>query len=135
MRLFAAHRTADLVADLASLRPRPGAVVGYHTRTELRELGRRAEFLDSQIVCLDALIVPLVTGHALGLLALHGVGPDTAALFFGRRRGPPRTVWVLKPPGPTWRRRPDPGLLRRDQTAPPQPCRTTGRTATPCGAS
>ena len=42
---FAAHATADLVADLASLRPRPGAVVGYHTRIALRELGRRAEFL------------------------------------------------------------------------------------------
>jgi transposase len=25
--------------------------------------------------------VPLVTGHAPGLLALHGVGPDTAALL------------------------------------------------------
>ena len=78
---FAAHATADLVTDLASLRPRPGAVVGYHTRIALRELGRRAEFLDSQIVCLDALIMPLVTGHAPGLLALHGVGPDTAALL------------------------------------------------------
>ena len=78
---FAAHATADLVAELASLRPRPGAVVGYHTRIALRELGRRAEFLDGQIERLDELIVPLVTGHAPGLLALHGVGPDTAALL------------------------------------------------------
>ena len=78
---FAAHATADLVTDLASLRPRPGAVVGYHTRIALRELGGRAEFLDGQIVSLDALIVPLVTGHAPGLIALHGVGPDTAALL------------------------------------------------------
>ena len=78
---FAAHATADLVTELASLRPRPGAVVGYHTRIALRELGRRAEFLDSQIACLDALIVPLVTGHAPSLLALHGVGSDTAALL------------------------------------------------------
>src|ERR1700733_11693237 len=78
---FAAHATADLVAGLASLRPRPGAVVGYHTRIALRELGRRAEFLDSQIVSLDALIVPLVTGHAPGLIVLHGVGADPAALL------------------------------------------------------
>ena len=78
---FTAHTTADLVTDLASLRPRPGAVVGYHTRIALRELGRRAEFLDNQITCLDALIVPLVTGHAPGLIALHGVGSDTAALL------------------------------------------------------
>ena len=41
---FAAHATADLVTSLASLRPRPGAIVGYHTRIALRELGRRAEF-------------------------------------------------------------------------------------------
>ena len=78
---FAAHATANLVTDLASLRPRPGAVVGYHTRIALRELGRRAEFLDSQIACLDALIVPLVTGHAPGLLARYGIGADTAALL------------------------------------------------------
>jgi hypothetical protein len=78
---FAAHGTADLVTDLSSLRPRPGAVVGYHTRIALRELGRRAEFPDGQIACLDALIMPLVTGHAPGLLALHGAGTDTAALL------------------------------------------------------
>jgi transposase len=78
---FAAHATADLVTSLASLRPRPGAVVGCHTRIALRELGRRAEFPGGQIASLDALIVPLVTGHAPGLLALHGVGPDTAALL------------------------------------------------------
>jgi transposase len=76
---FAAHATADLVTDLAALRPRPGAVVGYHTRIALRELGRRAEFPDSQIVSLDTLIGPLITGHTPGLLALHGVGADTAA--------------------------------------------------------
>ena len=78
---FTAHATADLVTDLAALRPRPGAVVGYHTRIALRELGRRAEFLDSQIERLDDLIGPLVPGHAPGLLALHGVGFDTAAIL------------------------------------------------------
>ena len=34
---FAAHATADLVSDLASLRPRPGAVVGYHTTNRRRK--------------------------------------------------------------------------------------------------
>ena len=33
---FTRHATADLVAELAALRPRPGAVVGYHTRIALR---------------------------------------------------------------------------------------------------
>jgi transposase len=78
---FARHTPAALVAELAALRPRPGDIVGYATRVALRELGRRAQFLDSQLSRLDELIVPLVTAHAPGLLALHGVGPDTAALL------------------------------------------------------
>jgi transposase len=78
---FARHTVAALVAQTATLRPRPGDVVGYATRVALRELGRRAEFLASQLGRLDELIVPLVAGHAPGLLALYGIGPDTAALL------------------------------------------------------
>ena len=78
---FARHTAAALVAGIASLRPRPGDVPGYATRVALRELGRRAEFLDAQLRRLDELVVPLVTGRAPGLLALYGVGPDTAALL------------------------------------------------------
>src|SRR5256886_1684092 len=78
---FAKHTVTPLVAETASLRPRPGDVVGYATRIALRELGRRAVFLDGQLERLDELIVPLVTARAPGLLALHGVGPDTAALL------------------------------------------------------
>jgi transposase len=78
---FAGHAAARLAAGLAALRPRPGEVPGYATRVALRELGRRAEFLDAQIARLDELIVPLVAARAPGLLALHGVGPGTAALL------------------------------------------------------
>jgi transposase len=78
---FTRHTPAALVADLASLRPRAGDVPGYATRIALRELARRAEFLDAQLERLDALIVPLVTTHAPGLLAVYGVGPDTAAML------------------------------------------------------
>jgi transposase len=78
---FTGPAPAALVAGLASLRPRPGGTVGYATRIALRELGRRAEFLDGQIGRLDELIVPLVTARAPGLLAVYGVGPDTAALL------------------------------------------------------
>jgi transposase len=78
---FARHTAAGLVSGLASLRPRPGDVVGYATRIALGELGRRAEFLDAQLERLDELIAPLVAARAPGLLALHGVGPDTAALL------------------------------------------------------
>jgi transposase len=78
---FAKHTAAGLVAELAALRPRPGAVVGYATRIALRELGRRVQVLDGQLERLDELIVPLVTGRAPGLLTLYGVGPDIAAML------------------------------------------------------
>jgi transposase len=64
---FARHTVAALVAELAALRPRPGDVPGYATRIALRELGRRAQFLDAQIRHLDELIVPLVTARAPSL--------------------------------------------------------------------
>src|SRR5262249_59688758 len=60
---------------------RPGEVPGYTTRVALRELGRRAQFLNAQIEHLDELIVPLVTARAPGLLALYGIGTHTAALL------------------------------------------------------
>jgi transposase len=78
---FAGHSPAALAAAIAALRPRPGDVPGYATRIALRELGRRVQFLDTQLARLDELIIPLVTARAPGLLALHGVGPDTAALL------------------------------------------------------
>ena len=78
---FARHTVAALVAELAALRPRRGDVPGYATRIALRELGRRAQFLDAQLERLDELIVPLAGARAPSLLALHGIGPDTAALL------------------------------------------------------
>ncbi len=78
---FARHTPAQLVAGLAAMRPRPGDVPGYTTRIALRELGRPAQFPGTRIGHLDELIVPLVTARAPGLLALHGIGPDTAALL------------------------------------------------------
>jgi transposase len=78
---FAGHTAPALAGAIAALRPRPGDVPGYATRVALRELGRRVRFLDAQLERLDELIVPLVTARAPGLLSLHGVGPDTAALL------------------------------------------------------
>jgi len=78
---FTSHGPAELIAALAALRPRPGSMVRYHTLLSLRELGRRAQFLDGQLEQLDGLIIPLVTGRAPGLLTLYGVGPDTAAML------------------------------------------------------
>ena len=78
---FTGHTAAALVAELASLRPRPGSTVGYATRIALRELGRRAEFPGGQLERLDELIGPLVAARAPGLLAVFGIGAHTAALL------------------------------------------------------
>src|SRR5262249_41651295 len=61
---FARQGPADLVAELATLRPRTGSMIRYHTFLALRELGRRAQYLDDQLTRLDQLIVPLVTARA-----------------------------------------------------------------------
>jgi transposase len=78
---FTGQTPAELVAGLAALRPRPGSMVRYHTLLSLRELGRRAQYLDDQLARLDQLISPLVTARAPGLLSLFGIGPDTAAML------------------------------------------------------
>jgi NAD(P)-dependent dehydrogenase (short-subunit alcohol dehydrogenase family) len=56
---FARQSPAALVTGIARLRPRPGDVAGHAVRIALRELGRRAQFLDGQLACLDERIVPL----------------------------------------------------------------------------
>jgi transposase len=55
---FTGQAPAELVAELAALRPRPGSIVRYHTLLSLRELGRRAHYLDEQLARLDELIIP-----------------------------------------------------------------------------
>jgi transposase len=131
---FARHTPGQLVAELAALRPRPGDVPGYATRIALRELGRRARFLDAQIGHLDELIVPLATARAPGLLALYGAGPDTATLLLiaagdhpGRLRS--EAAWAhlcATAPIPA-----SSGKVTRWRLT----AAATGRPATPCGGS
>jgi transposase len=66
----------------ACLRLRPGTALhdpAAATRHALRALARRHRQLTDEITDLNAQIEPLVTRAAPGLLALHGVGPETAA--------------------------------------------------------
>jgi transposase len=73
---------AQVAIEAASLRPRPGTdPVTFATKTSLRILGRRVLALDGELVELDALLTVLVTATAPQLLALHGIGVDTAALL------------------------------------------------------
>src|SRR5205807_504890 len=78
---FAHHTTISLVKEAAVMRPRAGDAVGFATRIALRELGRRADYLADEIDRVDALIAPLLIARAPGLLALPGVGRDTAAIL------------------------------------------------------
>ena len=121
---FARRSTAQLVEAIAALRPRPGDVPGYATRVALRELGRRTQFLDAQINRLDELIGPLVTARAPGLLSLHGVGPDTAALLLVAAGDHPGAAAKRKLVGAPVRRRADPCLFGEDRRpVPAQPRR------------
>jgi transposase len=71
---------AQLSAEAAGLRPRAGAdVVLYATKVSLQSLGRRVLALEDELVHLDELLSELVSAAAPQLLAVHGVGVDTAA--------------------------------------------------------
>ena len=120
---FTRHTPAALVAGIASLRPRRGDVVGHAVRVALRELGRRAQFLDGQLERLDQLIVPLVTARAPGLLALYGIGPHTAALLLIAAGDHPGRLRVRGRLGAPVRRRPDPRIIGESHPSPAQPRR------------
>ena len=70
----------DLAATAASLRPRSATdQVTFATKTALCLLGRRVLALDAEKEQLDDLLAKLVEKTAPELLALFGVGVDTAA--------------------------------------------------------
>jgi transposase len=120
---FARHKPAALITGLAALRPRPGDVAGHATRIALRELGRRAQFLDGQLVRLDELIIPLVTARAPGLLDVYGLGPRTAALLLIAAGDHPGTAAQRGGLGAPVRCRPDPRIIRESHPSPAQPRR------------
>jgi transposase len=69
-----------LVAEGAKFRPtRSADPVTAATKASLSSLAHRVQALDREIAELDAMIDPLVAATAPDLLALFGVGPDTAA--------------------------------------------------------
>lgn len=74
-------RTA-IVGEAASLRPRAdGDAVLFATKTAMRMLGRRVLALDEEKAELDKLMGDLVAETAPELLAVFGVGVDTAAIL------------------------------------------------------
>jgi len=73
---------ATIAAEAAALRPRAdGDAVMFATKTAMRMLGRRVLALDEEKAELDELMGRLVADTAPELLALYGVGVDTAAIL------------------------------------------------------
>ena len=72
--------TVALMAEAASLRPRPGGgTVTYATKVALQTLGRRAVSVNAEAARIDELLGELISDTAPSLLDVFGVGVDTAA--------------------------------------------------------
>jgi transposase len=79
---FRGVRRKALAARAAGLRPRAGSDdVTYATKLAMRILGRRVLAIEADNTALDALLGDLVETTAAGLLAVQGVGVDTAAIL------------------------------------------------------
>lgn len=77
---FAGLTVFGLVNQAAALRPRRcGDTVNHVSLLTLRSLARRVLRLEAELDGIDAELEPLVAGFAPELLALFGVGVDTAA--------------------------------------------------------
>jgi len=74
--------SVQLASQAAALRPGRGSdPVVFATKTAMRALGRRVLLLDQEKADLDLLLGDLVTVTSPELLAVYGVGVDTAAIL------------------------------------------------------
>jgi transposase len=67
-----------LVNKAAGLRPNDRTDVVNANKLAMRSLARRVRDIDAEVAEIDAVLGPLVSATAPDLVALHGVGPDTA---------------------------------------------------------
>ena len=132
---FTGQTPADLVAELAALRPRPGSMVRYHTLLSLRELGRRAQFLDGQ---LDP---PRRADRPAGHRPRPGPArplrrrPGHRRGAAHRRRATTPGGCAPRPPGHTCARPPRSRPPRARSPGTGSTAAATGRPTTPCGGS
>jgi transposase len=82
-----------LIVTASALRPGSEITPLSATKTALRELARRLQYLAKQIERLDAILTPLVATTAPALVARYGVGTETAgALLVAAGDNPQRLV-------------------------------------------
>jgi transposase len=125
-----------LAARAAGLRPATGE--GAHpviaaTKTALRILGRRVLALDAEKARIDALLSGLVTQTAPQLLALFGVGIDTAAALLVTAGDNPGPAAVGGRVGAPVRHRAHPGLPGEGDPLPAGPRRRPAGQLRPVG--
>ncbi len=69
-----------LVSEAANMRPRKGSdPIAYRTNQVIRNLAKRIQSLNTEMRTIDETLRLLIEEKAPGLVALHGVGTDTAA--------------------------------------------------------
>ncbi len=118
--------TTTLIATCARLRP-PGPVADpeHATKTALRRLARRHQFLSEEISDADTELRALVTTAAPRLIALPGVrcGHRSRRTNPDHRRRQPRPFALRSSIRPPMRGRPYPRQQRPNQATPTQPRR------------
>jgi len=79
---FRGTTIAKLTAEAAGLRPNiDGDQIMYATKLAMRTLARRVHDIDNDTTLLDVELARLVQATAPSLIALHGIGPHSAALL------------------------------------------------------
>jgi transposase len=69
-----------LVSEAAKMRPRKGSdPISFTTNTVIRDLARRIKALNIEMRQIDRTLAVLIKDVSPSLLALYGLGPDTAA--------------------------------------------------------
>ena len=105
------------------------------TKASLSSLAHRVADLEEEISDLDAMITPLLEETAPELLAVYGVGIDTAAALLGRRRRQPRAPAIRSRLGPSVRGLAARGLLGQGRRATGSTAVGTARPTGRCGTS
>jgi transposase len=115
----------QLIGTCANLRPDRTAAATPATAAKiaLRSLARRHQQLATEITDLDELIEPLVAAINPTLVAVNGVGADTAGQLLITAGENHDRAHLRGGVRHALRRRPDPRLVRQDQPPPSQPRR------------
>ena len=127
-RRFTGRPTADIVAETALFRRRHAPTTPLEAaRLTLRTLARRWQYLDDELVDVDAQLDELTAATAPTLRAINGVGAQVATAVLGCRRRQPRAAAIIGVVRRPVRRLTDRRLLRPSATPPAQPLRGSPR--------